>query len=71
MKDSLVKHIAIHIFNCNNRPLPFPLLAKLTLVCLGLSRFVMPMLCGSLIRGRVVEKEEEIVEQKDDTARYQ
>ena len=70
MKDSLVKHIAIHIFNCNNRPLPFPLLAKLTLVCLGLSRFVMPMLCGSLIRGRVVEREEENEEEEDDETRH-
>ena len=59
MKDSLVKHIAIPIFNCNNKLLPFPLLASnRDRVELGFSRFVILMLCGPLIRGRVVEREE-------------
>ena len=35
------------------------------LIELGLSRFVVPMLCCPLIRGRVVERDE-IVEEKDD-----
>ena len=42
----------------------------MTFVELGLSRFVVLMLCGPLIRGRVVEREEKIVEEKDDEMRH-
>ena len=42
----------------------------MTFVELGLSRFVVLMLGSPLIRGRVVEREEELVEEKDDEMRY-